>query len=66
MAPAEQLIWDISFFALGVSAQDALETMFGEDQTSHDYELFEKEYAFSRNTVEPIHISDLIDGCPWE
>jgi len=62
MAPAEQLIWDMSYFALDVSAQDALETMFGDDLTSQDYELFEEEYAFSRNTVELIHIWDLIDG----
>ena len=61
MAPAEQLIWDMSYFALGVSAQDALETMFGDDLTSQDYELFEEEYAFSRNTVELIHVWDLID-----
>ena len=64
MAPAEQLIWDPSYAAMEVSAHSTLHTLFGKDLDSDDYELFEDEYAFSRHTVELIHIWDLIDSSP--
>ena len=64
MAPAEQLIWDPTYFAMDVSAHSTLHTLFGKDLDDTDYDLFPEEYAFSRHTVELIHIWDLIDGYP--
>ena len=64
LAPAEQLIFDPTYYAMSVTAQSALESVFGSDLTSTDYEVFEEEYAFSRHTVELIHIWSLIDGYP--
>ena len=64
MAPAEQLIWDPTYFAMEVSAHSTMHTLFGKDLDSTDYDLYEDEYAFSRHTVELIHIWDLIDGYP--
>ena len=64
MAPAEQLIWDPTYAAMNVSAQSTLHTLFGKDLDSDDYEIYQDEYAFSRYTVELIHIWDLIDGYP--
>ena len=66
MAPAEQLIWDPSYYAMEVSAHSTLHTLFGKDLDSDDYDLYEDEYAFSRYTVELIHIWDLIDGYPQD
>ena len=62
--PEQQLIFDETYFAMGVSAQSALHTVFGSDLSSTDYEIFEEEYPFSRHTVEIIHIWDLIDSKP--
>ena len=64
LAPAEQLIWDPSYAAMEVSAHSTLHSLFGKDLDSDDYDLYEDEYAFSRHTVELIHIWDLIDGYP--
>ena len=64
MAPAEQLIWDPTYFALEVTAQSALDSMFGSDLSSTDFEVFEEEFPFSPFTVEVIHLFDLLDGYP--
>ena len=64
MAPAEQLIWDPTYFALEVSAQSALDSMFGSDLSSTDFEIYEEEFPFSPFTVEVIHLFDLLDGYP--
>ena len=61
IAPAEQLIWDPTYFALEVSAQSALHTMFGKDLDGNDYDLYEEEYPFSPFTVELIHLWSLLD-----
>ena len=47
MAPAEQLIWDPTYWALGVSAKDALEQVFGADLSSENYTIDQEEFAFS-------------------
>ena len=62
ICPEQKLIWDPSYFALEVSAQSALHTMFGKDLDETDYEIYEEEYAFSRQTIELMHIFDLVDG----
>ena len=62
MAPDAQLIWDPSYFAMNVSAQAALESVFGSDFTSNDYELHIDEYPLSAYTVELIHIWSQIDS----
>jgi len=43
MAPAEQLIWDLSYFATEVSAQSALNSVFEEKLDGADYEVFKPE-----------------------
>ena len=65
MAPEKQLIWDPTYFAMGVSAQAALEGVFGTD-LSQDYDLHEEEYSFSRFTIELIHVFSLLDSAPEE
>ena len=62
--PEQQLIFDETYFAMGVSAQSALHSVFGSDLSSTDHEIFEEEYPFSRHTVEIIHIWSLIDSKP--
>lgn len=64
LTPAEQLIFDPTYFAMNVSAQSALHSVFGPDLSSSDLEIFEEEYAFSKHTVEIFHIWDLIDSKP--
>lgn len=66
MAPAEQLIWDPTYFALGVSAQAALEHVFGDDLSSNEYTIYLEEYAFSRHTIELMHLFGLLDERPEE
>ena len=63
-APSEQLIFDPTYFAMDVSAQSALHSVFGPDLSNAEHEIFEEEYAFSRHTVEIIHIWSLIDSKP--
>lgn len=66
MAPEEQLIWDPTYWALGVPAKDALEHVFGDDLSSEEYTVYPEEYAFSRQTVELMHLFDLLDERPEE
>ncbi|QNI53382.1 hypothetical protein SynBIOSE41_00850 [Synechococcus sp. BIOS-E4-1] len=62
MAPEAQLIWDMSFYAMGVDAQSALEQTFGEDLDNTDYDLYEDDFSFSLYTIELINILDTIDN----
>ena len=47
MAPAEKLIWDPTYWALGVSVKDALEQVFGADLSSENYTIDQEKFAFS-------------------
>ena len=66
MASAEQLIWDPTDWALGVSAKDALEQVFGADLSSENYTIDQEEFAFSQQIVELMHLFDLLDERPKE
>ena len=63
VAPEEHLIFDMSYFALGVSAETALKQVFGDD-FSHPDEVtfFLEEYAFSPFTIEVINFWDVLDN----
>ncbi len=60
----EQLIWDPTYFALGVSAEAALKQVFGDDFGDTDVEYYLEEYSFSPFTVELIHLLDVLDAKP--
>lgn len=66
ICPSECLLFDLTYHALDVSALSALELIFGDDFDSDDYEVFEDEYPMSRNTVELMHLFDLLDERPEE
>ena len=61
--PEHQLIFDMTYAAMDVSAQSALNSVFGKDLDSTDYEITEpEEFEWSDHTKYILHIWDLIDG----
>ena len=63
--PEAQLIFDMSYFAMEVSAQSALHTVFGEKLDGSDYEVFQpEEFDWTDHTRYILHIWNLIDGYP--
>ena len=61
MAPAEKLIWDPTYWALGVSVKDALEQVFGADLSSEHLHHRPREVRLFRQIVELMHLFDLLD-----
>lgn len=65
MAPAEQLIFDLTYYAMEVSAQSALESMFGEQLDSTNYDVYEpEEFEYSEHTKQLMCLLSLVDGYP--
>ena len=65
VAPEAQLVWDPTYYAMGVSAQSAIKQVFGDDLDGHDdVDYFPEEYAFSATTVELINIFSILDEKP--
>ena len=63
--PEAQLIWDPTYFAMEVSAQSTLHTVFGEKLDSTDYEVYEpEEFEWTEHTQYIVGIWNLIDGYP--
>ena len=63
--PEAQLIWDPTYFAMEVSAQSTLHTVFGEKLDGTDYNVFEpEEFEWTEHTRYIIGIWNLIDGYP--
>lgn len=65
IAPEGTLIWDPTYFALDVSAQEAIQQVFGDDLDEQDeVDYFPEEYAFSATTVELINLFSILDEKP--
>lgn len=65
MAPAEQLIWDPTYAAMEVTAQSALDTIFGDDLGGTDYQVYEpEEFEWTDHTKYILKIWELVDGYP--
>ena len=65
LSQKHNLIWDPTYFAMEVSAQSALHTVFGEDLSSTDYTTYEpEEFEWTDHTKYIINIWNLIDGYP--
>ena len=63
--PEHQLIWDPTYFAMEVSAQSALHTVFGEKLDGTDYDVYEQEeFEWTDHTRYIVGIWNLIDGYP--